>query len=558
MEAKNWMGRLLGDWKLSELNIPGTHDSGAVEGGPLFKCQTMSLGEQLASGIRFLDIRCRHKDNRFQVYHHYWDQDLSFGDVRQICTHYLDENPTECIVMLMKEEYDATGCNRSFEETFDWYRNGYEQYWYLGNKIPMLNQVRGKIVLLRRWQINESNKQKNLNAAETTEWGIATRGIDVSNWADDATFDINVIDADFRIQDGYKVQTVVESTDIKYKWERIEALLVEAEKRSRNIWYINYTSGSSGGAYPGDIAKGIRGSMTGMNTRLRDFLHDKKSSFPNSILRLGTIPMDFPEEPSELISSIFSYNRFSNDLYYVFPGGEGIIYAVDTAGNLIWYKHEGWREGKDDVGTRAKIGSLGWNNYLKIFSGGEGIIYAIDNAGDLIWYDHDTWRDGSTEAKDRKIVGKKGWKKFLSVFPGGQGVVYVIEEHGNLLWYKHLAWRSGGTDPSDWDAESAKIIGHGGWDGFRQVFSGGNGIIYAIDNEGKLRWYKHEKWLTGDDKPQPIGETKGNGWNEYRQVFSGGDNVIYAVDNAGRLLWYYLPLNEIDARGPIEVGGSGW
>jgi Tachylectin len=30
-----------------------------------------------------------------------------------------------------------------------------------------------------------------------------------------------------------------------------------------------------------------------------------------------------------------------------------------------------------------------------VFSGGDGILYAVQDNGDLLWYRHDGWRDGS-------------------------------------------------------------------------------------------------------------------------------------------------------------------
>ena len=71
-----------------------------------------------------------------------------------------------------------------------------------------------------------------------------------------------------------------------------------------------------------------------------------------------------------------------------------------------------------------------------------------------------------------------------------------------------------------------------GWNNFKQVFSGGDGIIYATqDTEldprtgrqtgGQLLWYRHDgrgdgsfKWAEG------LGKTVGNGWN-FWHVFSG-------------------------------------
>lgn len=106
----NWMSQVLGSKKLSELNIPGTHESCARYGGPLAACQTLSLQEQLEAGIRFIDIRCRHigdgnGNDIFTIHHDVFYQNLTFGTgVRDVCIDFLKKNPTECIVMSIKEE----------------------------------------------------------------------------------------------------------------------------------------------------------------------------------------------------------------------------------------------------------------------------------------------------------------------------------------------------------------------------------------------------------------------------------------------------------------------
>ena len=48
-------------------------------------------------------------------------------------------------------------------------------------------------------------------------------------------------------------------------------------------------------------------------------------------------------------------------------------------------------------------------------------------------------------------------------------------EAGNLYWYKH----DGYTDGSQtWTYNDPRLVGTG-WGDFKQIFSGGNGVIYA-------------------------------------------------------------------------------
>jgi 1-phosphatidylinositol phosphodiesterase len=280
------MKQLRGDRKLSALNIPGTHETCARYGGGLVACQTLSLKEQLEAGIRFIDIRCRHvgdgKGNDvFTIHHGLVFQNLRFGEgVRDVCIDFLKANPTECIVMSIKEEYEPDNVTRTFEATFDWYLQGTENFWYLGNVIPTLDSVRGKIVLFRRY-------------------GNGTKGIvaSPSYWKDNATFDIPTPGGALKIQDEYHVPTLF---DLGSKWEKIEKLLNEAEKGSKNDWYINFLSGTSAGAWPINVAKDRIAASYPMNPRLSAFLQPKSSG------RFGMLMMDFPDD--SLIRTIISLN----------------------------------------------------------------------------------------------------------------------------------------------------------------------------------------------------------------------------------------------------------
>lgn len=56
---------------ISDMTIPGTHDSGALHS--IFdvagKCQDLNIKQQLKVGVRFLDIRLRLKNNELEVVH---------------------------------------------------------------------------------------------------------------------------------------------------------------------------------------------------------------------------------------------------------------------------------------------------------------------------------------------------------------------------------------------------------------------------------------------------------------------------------------------------------
>src|SRR5688500_6812528 len=101
----NWMGSLSGSSLLSQFSIPGTHNSAArfEPFAGTAKCQNLTNSEQLNIGIRFLDIRCRHLDNCFTIHHGSVYQNINFDHVLNSCIEFLNSNPAETIVMIVKE-----------------------------------------------------------------------------------------------------------------------------------------------------------------------------------------------------------------------------------------------------------------------------------------------------------------------------------------------------------------------------------------------------------------------------------------------------------------------
>ena len=74
----------------------------------------------------------------------------------------------------------------------------------------------------------------------------------------------------------------------------------------------------------------------------------------------------------------------------VFSAGGGVFYAIDADGKMYWYRHldpEGGGRRFANGGRGTEIG-VGWDPDYRVFSGGGGIIYTIDPAGAMYWYRH--------------------------------------------------------------------------------------------------------------------------------------------------------------------------
>ena len=221
----------------------------------------------------------------------------------------------------------------------------------------------------------------------------------------------------------------------------------------------------------------------------------------------------------------------------VFAAGDGVLYGINSNGDLLWYRHlnptNGGAEWASGVG--AKIGS-GWAMFTSVFGGDKGVLYGIKLGGDLLWYRHLNPTSESAEwATGAGARIGSGWDSFTSVFAAGNGVIYGINPGGELLWYRHL-------DPTTGSAQWADGVGAkigAGWESFTKVFSGGNGVIYAVSSNGDLLWYRHLDPTGGTGSwTNQTGVKIGSGWGAFSELVYGGDGVIYAINPNGDLMWY--------------------
>ncbi|MFC9588092.1 phosphatidylinositol-specific phospholipase C [Streptomyces yangpuensis] len=147
--TQDWMAGLGDATALQRMTVPGTHDSGATKGGLYVACQNTSIAQQLDSGIRFLDVRCRVTGGSFAIHHGSFFQDLMFGDVLVACRNFLAAHPGETVLMRVKQEYSGES-DATFRAVFDDYldNRGWRPLFRIADALPTLGQVRGRVVLL--------------------------------------------------------------------------------------------------------------------------------------------------------------------------------------------------------------------------------------------------------------------------------------------------------------------------------------------------------------------------------------------------------------------------
>lgn len=228
------------DIYLSELNIAGTHDSATayVAMENTARCQDKTIAEQLAMGVRFLDIRLTQKDGEFYLVHSladcYSDKEktkrMTFGEVLEICKGFLRDNPEETLILSVKQ--DRGIINRWFFPPFyDKYVRGDEKSWYLENRVPTLGECRGKLVLMRRCRVWKSF------------YKTADGGLNFSFWPDQArkrmTAKKVILNKSERavVQDRYGL-------DPKRKWQCVRNYL-DTAVTSKNELAVHFISTSA-------------------------------------------------------------------------------------------------------------------------------------------------------------------------------------------------------------------------------------------------------------------------------------------------------------------------
>ena len=318
----SWMGDIPNDVLVTALSIPGTHDSGCIEGPMgIAKTQNLDIPDQLNAGIRFLDIRLAHYQDNLFVHHDVIYMGKSYKDVLRICADFLDRRPSETILMVVREEDRADSSlgdfapsevvgrltreesecrdnTRSFEEEFK------GQTWEQEEAAPLfynfsasspgvdagdnsstftpattLGDVRGKIILLRGFQ------------------GGQGMGIDVTHWLDDTATRSDedehgnprdTIPPVYHIEDHYS------NPDGKY--DLVVAHLEKARSGKLEDLYITFSSA---------VALKADGYSQKINPRLNDYL----AASPEG--RIGIVVMDYFEEPRELVSNVIKMNSRS-------------------------------------------------------------------------------------------------------------------------------------------------------------------------------------------------------------------------------------------------------
>ncbi|KAF5023301.1 hypothetical protein F66182_4609 [Fusarium sp. NRRL 66182] len=240
-QLHRWMKELHDEWPLPLLSIPGTHNSPTCYTAlPSVRCQAVDVAEQLQNGVRFLDIRvsCSPDNDELALVHSVFPISLTgnkyFKGMLEDIYKFLDDNPSETIIMSIKREGTGKG---SDEQLGKYLKHSYvdkrRSRWWTEPKIPTLGGARGRIVIVRRFNLDgEMNKSC---------WDGRGWGIDAAAWPDNCE-DGKCPGDLIRVQDFYEI---TESENIQKK---IEFTRRQLERAAEQIFHITGMSGHKEGA----------------------------------------------------------------------------------------------------------------------------------------------------------------------------------------------------------------------------------------------------------------------------------------------------------------------
>lgn len=228
INGSNWQSAVDGSLPITAINMPGTHDSAAryLYFSTRARTQSLSVLQQLYAGVRYLDVRLALSGNSILAMHGVLNckkelglfaQNLTAKDIVSDCKKFLEQNPGETILFLLKQE-ESEKSEKLFTRFYDELIAPSPELWYTKNKIPVLDEVRGKIVLLR---VAEADKSR---------FGNSNSGINFETYPYIGSTDMN----DFRFKKIISLDKRLLSEPVGYMFVQ-DSYKIEGEKKTKVI-----------------------------------------------------------------------------------------------------------------------------------------------------------------------------------------------------------------------------------------------------------------------------------------------------------------------------------
>lgn len=251
----HWMSEISGAISLDKLAIPGSHASvtyrllAGDDHSRLHACQSLNLREQFEIGIRIFDVTVRDQGSSPSIVHRGVDCGVGLGEFLQECSDLVDRYSTEGLIILLTKddanvsdrisshsdshnEFHGLRCDgQSFCQKIETLSQGLVPFIRQQKKLPSIDTLRGKILILRRYQLDYPDIDANASNP---------LGMDVSDWPDNANGSLTLGQDKLQIQDQY---ILTDMTALRTKWEAIRDHIEEGTSVSaQRCWYWHYIS----------------------------------------------------------------------------------------------------------------------------------------------------------------------------------------------------------------------------------------------------------------------------------------------------------------------------
>jgi hypothetical protein len=322
MGTQNWMNDVVGSVYLSQLSIPGTHDTLTFNLWFILpeaqdQDQSFDIAAQLNAGIRYFDLRLLvdWSDGPFTplilsgVHGEVIPNTEFAADILQPTVAFLNNNPSECVIFQLSN-YGSTmdQPKPSWDDLLSTYINNQGPNWfYTANVLPTLDQVRGKIVLADA----SSYGTKSWGGLDITElpynsWSAATTSLTVPTDGQPVTFFSQSIyddqyggarpsDQAFAIQGNINYVALPEITD-PHKWYITSTNRADGAPSSKAFatgWSID----------PNDWPANIGYNQVALNQ-----INEYPVTGGTDQTIVGTVLSDFPNDTPGYIQAIIDRN----------------------------------------------------------------------------------------------------------------------------------------------------------------------------------------------------------------------------------------------------------
>lgn len=284
--AEDWMERLDDNAYLSQVSIPGTHDSATGEGwtgflGEMFGpsmglTQDLSIAQQLDCGVRAFDLRPCVNECELVINHGILQTKAKFPETLRLLCQFVADHPTEFVIVIMRHESDGDDNDSKWGNMMNNSLNGDDIRPHLADykRDVTVGELRGKVLVLSR----DSYASKPVGGL-------------ISGWGHQANYVTGNIKGPASVASTLYVQDFYEVLEkMTTKLNGIEKLLNfsttnNVYKNARHLVVcVNCVSGYTASA----STDGIRDNAAQCNKKVMDYLADETHAGPT-----GIVLMDF-------------------------------------------------------------------------------------------------------------------------------------------------------------------------------------------------------------------------------------------------------------------------